>query len=536
MILKIHSSRLRENKWSLELPLSEAIRNKETVTIGSSQILRFIEELNGSEDIDSKIQAVRKKIRALRKEPDSIQNRHRIRKLYEELNSTEFVPDYMCLVIDKVSDYKRAVKGFSINGIRYRRLLGTNGGVKNSTIVFVGENVAKELLRRIDNGRDLSKELIPAKFEAYRALACSGSIPVSFPRGIAIVKDCVTQFKSDVVNLSNSEVDGEEPVVSFEEDAAIELTESDGYGIMLPSLAERWAKELGLDYIPSGVNTRFSWEKGMAVTFDYLAFGNKIAGTYTVIDAWGDEVDLAQTELILTTSMVKLWDSYKSCDDYIDNCLKNGYSFGVTKICPKVLDKERNLNYQFIQSYKLTDEQIEELISPTIKEIHDILDFDWRKTVLFLKGLNLVDRDFEDLEPDFAKAILIDPNVLRDPFVKKKIYELIKKRINDAKIGVIKVHGNYSVICGDPYALCQSIYGLNVTGLLKPGEIYSKFWVDEGVDKVVCFRAPMSTHENIVKMDIANNKEKSYWYKYITTCTVLNAWDTATAALNGADK
>lgn len=537
IILKIHSSRLRDNRWNLEIPLSEAIKNKETVTIGSSQVLRFISEINGEViPADERVKEIRDKIKSLRKENDSIQNRHRIKKLYEELNQVQFVPDYMCLVIDRISDYKKAVKGFRVNGITYRRLLGTNGGVKDSTIVFVSERVHDELVKRIDNGRNLTKELIPAKFEAYRALSCSGSTPVSFPRGIAIVKDCITNFKSDVVSLSNSEVDGEEPIVTFRPNEDIELVESDGYGMMLPSLAERWSKELGIDYITSGVNTRFSWEKGMVVTFDYIDFGDKIAKTHIITDAWGDSVDLTQTELILTTSMVKLWDSYESCDDYVKNCLSNGYTFGVTKVCPEVLDKERNLNYQFIQSYRLTDEQIEELIAPTIKEIHDILDFDWRKTVLFLKGVGIVNRDFDDLPPDFAKAILVNPDILRDPFVKKKVYELIKKRINDAKIGVIKVHGNYSVICGDPYALCQSIYGLDVTGLLKSGEIYNKFWIDESVDEVACLRAPMTTHENIVKMKIANDEEKEYWYRYITTCTILNAWDTATAALNGADK
>ena len=28
----------------------------------------------------------------------------------------------------------------------------------------------------------------------------------------------------------------------------------------------------------------------------------------------------------------------------------------------------------------------------------------------------------------------------------------------------------------------------------------------------------------------------SHWYQYMTTCTILNAWDTTTHATNGADK
>ena len=58
----------------------------------------------------------------------------------------------------------------------------------------------------------------------------------------------------------------------------VDLDASDGFGMMLPSLAERWSKELGLDYTISGANTRFSFEKGMAFTFDYVDFAEKIAG------------------------------------------------------------------------------------------------------------------------------------------------------------------------------------------------------------------------------------------------------------------
>ena len=28
----------------------------------------------------------------------------------------------------------------------------------------------------------------------------------------------------------------------------------------------------------------------------------------------------------------------------------------------------------------------------------------------------------------------------------------------------------------------------------------------------------------------------AYWYRYMTTCTILNSWDTTTHATNGADK
>lgn len=532
-IFKIHSSRLRKERWKLTLPIDEARKNDEVISLADSQILRWIDELNGIVDADAKAHEIKSEIKRLRKESNSIQNKRRIKELYKELDKLQFKPDYMCLIIDKEGDYHRACRGFSINGVQYKRLLGTNGGIKNSTIVFVSDRLHDELNRRIENGRDQNKELVTAKLEAYRALTCSASTPVSLPYGVLVVNDAETEFLSDVIFLTD-ECDGE-PVMEERKDQQITMNASDGYGLMLPSLAERWSVELGLDYLVSGVNTRFSFEKGMVFTFDFLDFAENVAGEYVVKDAWGDDVDVRDVEIILTTSMVKLWDSYDSCEDYINTSVSNGYSFGIAKTCPKELEKERNLNYQFIQSYDLNDDEIDELIAPTMNEIKDVLGGDWRKTVLFLRGSGLNERNVSSLPDDYIKALMIDKRMLDDPFVQSNIYQLIRNRINEAKVGVLKIHGNYSIISGDPYLLCQSIFGMEKTGLLNAGEIYNSYWAQTGACELACFRAPMTCHNNIRLVRPVNNEAVRYWYRYITTATILNSWDTITTALNGAD-
>ncbi len=532
-IFKIHSTRLRKEKWNLTLSIEAARKNDEIISLADSQILRWIDNLNGIEGADFQARAIKSQIRRLRKESVNIQNKRSMKQLYNELDALQFKPDYMCLIIDREKDYRRACKGYSINGIKYKRLLGTNGGIKNSTIVFVSERLYDSLKEKIENGRDMAAHLIPAKLEAYKALTCSASNPVSFPKGILIVPDVKTSFKSDIVYLANY---GEnEPTMEYRENQEICLNASDGYGLMLPSLAQRWSEELGLDYMMSGCNTRFAFEKGMVVTFDFLEFADKIAQNYTVKDAWGNEVDIRGVELILTTSMVKLWNGYENCGDYISKSLNNGYTFGVAKVCPKNLENERNLNYQFIQSYQLNDNDIDKLITPTINEFSDVLGGDWRKAVLFLKGLGLNEKNVDKLENDYIKAIMIDNRIFNDGFVRNSIYQLIKNRINKAKVGVIKVHGNYSMIVGDPYLLCQSIFGLELTGLLKAGEVFNEYWANQNNKQLACFRAPMTCHNNIRSVTVACNDDVRFWYGYIHTATIYNGWDTATLALNGAD-
>lgn len=530
-IYKLSSRRLKQSKWDLTLPLQTAIKNKsDVVALGDSQLLRWICELNNTKDLDTKVSELKKEIKAIKKQPKTRENQAKIRRLYDSLYTLQYQKDYVCVIMDSEKDYDRANQGFKINGFKYRRLLGTNGGVKKSTITYVSDRVYEEIVRRMDNGRNKNKPVIPAKLEAYQALICSSSTPVAMPR-ILIVKDCVVHFQEDVIKISD-EQEGE-PILTTEKDYLVEYCDSDGYGLMSPE----YSRKINQGQIISGVNTRFAWTKGMLFTFDFVEFAKKKNGEqYFVQDAWGQWRDVRNYDVILTTSMVKLWDFYESLEHFIDCCNENHYQFSVSKTMPQKLEHVRNGNYQFLQTYDFTDEELLKLCKPTIDEITDVLGNDWRKTIVFLKGMFLNDETIEQTDNNFMKAIMIDPRVLEDPFVIRKIRTMIQKRIYMASKGSIQLSGNFSVISGDLFSLAQSIFGLPVTGLLKSGQVYHKYWIDRQAEEIVLFRAPMTCHNNIQKRSVVHNEEMDFWYQYNTTGLILNSWDTTCDALNGADK
>jgi len=440
-------------------------------------------------------------------------------------------------VMNSNKDYDRANEGFMINGISYRRFLGTNGGIKNSTIVYVNSNLYPELKRRMDNGRNKGTPLVPAKLEAYQALTCSGSVPVPQPKGIIVVKDCITHFKEDVI-LIDDKLEGE-PSLTTIKDYELENDDSDGYGIMLPSYSARvnaflTGKE---DALPvSGMNTRYAWTKGMVFTIDFIDFAERVAGDYFITDVWGDKRDVREAEVILTESMLKLWECYDSWEDYYRNCQENHYEFSVTKVCPDRLETVRNTNYQFLQSYSLTDEELHMLCQPSIDEINEVLGMDYRKSLVFLGGYGMTDRKVTSNALDISiRALMAEPTLINDLYIRKKIWNMIAKRIEMCKRGAIQVSANFAIISGDPYALCQSMFGMKITGLLKAGELYHKYWIDRGASEVVCFRAPMTSHNNIVKLKLNKEFDPAYWYRYINTAIILNAWDSTRNSLNGAD-
>ena len=66
---------------------------------------------------------------------------------------------------------------------------------------------------------------------------------------------------------------------------------------------------------------------------------------------------------------------------------------------------------------------------------------------------------------------------------------MIEKKIREAKIGVISVDGNYSIVFGDLYALCESMFGMEIKGLLQFGEFYARTWLDKGVNEIIAYRS-----------------------------------------------
>ena len=520
------------------------------VSLADSQVLSWINELNGTEDYDVQAKDIRRQIKDVKKMPSTKNNKRRIADLYEQLYRIQFKEDYVCIIMDKKSDYDRANQGFYINGILYKRLICTANGVKTSTVVYVSDRIHEIIKKRIENGRNTEIPLVPAKLGAYESLVASASSVVSWPKpgnakipgGVIVVKDCYTEFKADLINIDGSD-SSKEPIVEFVKDQLVRNNCSDGCSMMLPSLSKRWNGELEGDYeqTMSGCNLRCAWTKGMTFTFDYIEFAETVMGAsvdnpepYFITDIWGHRRDIRDSELIVTESQLKLWNCYSSWEDYYGKCVENKYTIRVAKVAPHELDDVRQLNYQFIQSLDLPDEDVEELISPTVNEIKDIMGMDPKRSIVYLCGKGLDDKTVQFADP-CARALMVDNEVISDPYIRGRIKKMIHKRIREAKIGVLDVHGNFQIISGDLYALCESIWGLPVRGLLSAGEIYSKYWIDQGGTNVLCFRAPMSNASSILNCSISYSKEAKYWFRYMKTVTVVNAWDTMPMALNGFD-
>lgn len=515
--------------------MQEARKNGEVVRLAESTLIRFIDRLTG---VDSDL--LYHRISCLKRSLSIIKNGYGdstspdVKDIYNEINRLLLIPQYLLLVIDKESDYITATNGIRLNGVEYKRLLATSAGVKTSTIIFVDASIRDELMRLLNNGRDMTKAAVPAKLESYIGLTASSSKPVSRPNGILVINDLEVTFKDDYLQLEDAD-DSDEPVLSTILGGEVTNTVCDGCGMATPDLIRRWACDLEEDEDIGGLCLRGPFLKGIVVPFDFHEFADSVAGKSMVADIWGTEHNIHDIELIVPVSMLKLWDSYSSLDEYMRNFDENGYSFSVTKVIEPKQKQYTELNYQFIQGLELSDDDIHELVSPTMSDISGVMGGDTAKAVIYLRGGGQSDISAAKSNDDFVKALAIEPSVIHDAYVRGKVSSLIAKRCDRAKLGRIRARGDFSVICCDMYALAQHVFGMPITGLLGRGEAFSQYWNERGVNIVTAYRAPMTNAHSIRALNMNKSEEAKYWFRHMRSVLVLNAFDMTCQAENGAD-
>ena len=195
---------------------------------------------------------------------------------------------------------------------------------------------------------------------------------------------------------------------------------------------------------------------------------------------------------------------------------------------------ERTTNYQFIQAMEWDDEDIRGFLKPSLDEIKEIKGADWRKALVYLRGMSL-NEDSDVIRGDYTTAMMVEPRIIEDSYVRASINNMIKKRLDDCKKGTIKVRGNYQTVICDPIILAQGMLGLPIKGTLQKGEFHSEFWNRLGVDYVVGFRAPQVSYNNIAQMKLVTNDDTKKWYRYLGEMIIFNGYDATCARMSGCD-
>ena len=525
--MKFKSLRLKEYNYNITLTPKQAKKNGELIALSDNQILRSIRKITNKQIDYDLLEQWYKERDLLKKQKHSISNAKRIEELQNNILETLFIPEYITIVMEHTAHYKHLFEnGLILNNKKYVRLSSSSSQSRVSTVVFCEEETAKELNVILDNGRDKNKKLCPSKFNAYKGLAGSATKVVSTPRFCIVPDYEVTQKMK--VNFVTETGSNEDDIIDVRE-VDIKFNRFDGQGLITYKKAKEWAEELELDYIPSQWCVRQNFIKGMLCVFDIEGFcREKNNDNYLIDTIYKDEngnpikADLREIDVIISESQFKLWDSFSSIDEYTKNCIDNDLSWGVALVSPKEPNDILKMNYQFLQTLNLSDKDIKDICSQFVNWIQGVNLDNIYYTLLFLMGENLTQDNMQEYmkcnDNYWLKSLIINHDLKADKYIKNKIYEYIKTKIERGCLGDIFVDGNFQVLVSDPYAMMQHVCGhKEITGLLKEREYYCNYWNKKNVNKVDSMRAPLTYKSEHLQLPLKNNKELRKWYKYCSS-------------------
>lgn len=509
----------------------EASRDGNVVSIGDNLVLAKIREYyNNTEDhvsLYNRVQAIRKEMKEIRKLPTSTDNINKIKKLQSQLDDMLFVDDIVNIKVMTKKEYKvLARNGFDLNGKHYVRFMVGSGQMRRNTVSFINEELFDYMQERLMCGlKDKIKTINLAKLSAYFALSFSSVLWVREPR-VCVIKDFDTVIPNQKVNWINKHEEGNTVEQIYKD---IKLNSADGQGLIDPNMARLWAEDMHLNYVPCSFVVRTAFIKGNLVPFDFKAYA-KEHGVLKIKDRYGTEYNVEDIDVLLSESQFKMAKYYSSWEGYLSYHKTYNLKWGVARYNKEYDDEYVLTNYQYIQVLNLTKEDISGLVSYTTNWIKNICSGDIKYALTYNVGVKnptlSVDSIINSCSSTFTKAIIKNPEMLKDGFVQRKIYNSIKESIRQAKIGRIWVRGNYSFMISDPVAQCRSALGLSPDGLLPANYVYSNFWNNRGVDGEICLlRSPLTHYSEVNIQRLANTDEMKKWYKYIYSGIIYNIYD-----------
>ena len=516
-ISKFSSSRLKRKNYKLFITLKEAATNGEVVKLGENELLRSVQRVLGKPidfELADRLELQKKQIS---KKRNSDRNRKEISRITDEIDLLTYVPEIVAIAFTDKRHYQNILDvGLHINGKKFVRLMSGAGAIRRNTVYFVEKEVYAPLMKILNNGRDESVPLNPAKFNAYFGLYSSAGHAVSTPR-FAVIPDHECK-RIATLNWVNGVNDIEEKTKE------ISMNSFDGQGLISPYLSKKWGEELGLDHVSSAWIFRAPFTKGQVVTFDFHGFAENV-GVEWGTDLWGNDFRICDVELILSESQFKMASSYESCKSFVDHMNERGLGFIISRYSPRELKLDVSSNYMFLQVLELSDRNIEELCEDTLKFFSDIRDADHLKTALYLSGASAFPADFSyehfDKLDVISKALLLYPSLLSEKYISQRIFSTLAKKERQAKLGKLFFQGCYMPMISDPFAQAQHLCGIEVTGLLDDEEHYSAYWTDKNVEEVAVARSPLTHNSEMMASRLVRDIRMDMWYKYLGTTFIM---------------
>lgn len=147
-IYKFNSDFLIRNAMGTDMQYSinQARQDLNLVSVGDNQVFQFLRKIKGIEFDREKLDSIYKERNDEKSLPKVRQNTEKIDMCQKQIDEMLFVPDIITVKMKNKQHYKDLIKnGFSINGIKFVRLVCTAAYLRRNTVGFINEKYFKQL-------------------------------------------------------------------------------------------------------------------------------------------------------------------------------------------------------------------------------------------------------------------------------------------------------------------------------------------------------------------------------------------------------
>ena len=231
---------------------------------------------------------------------------------------------------------------------------------RENRLAFVRADVYEPLRERMMLGMNIGACQL-SKLYAYNALlftsgARYNNTSILSDKKIIVIKN--PQSTIENVNVITVEDNGtDNPMRKYsrvEKTTDITITEFDGEGFISPRLAEALGRE------HNSFQIRMPYIKGVVHKVDFAALFTELDVPY-IVDMWGERHNPAEVDIILTDSMFKgrkwMEANNLSWGEYLDRCARYGHALYVSGKDKIGAQDTTELNYQFLNTLSITDEE-----------------------------------------------------------------------------------------------------------------------------------------------------------------------------------
>ena len=421
--------------------------------------------------------------------------------------------------------------------------------VRTSILSFVDKSIAEQLDEIVSMGIKVSKTVL-SKLYAYRGLMLSSCHCLEnwYPK-IIIVPDYYREIPNQHIKyvydkeIEFTDKNGQKRKWKQKDIAEttrdIKINVFDGCGVHHPEITKIVKEKLNSETNPTSILWRAPYIKGVTHEIDYVAFFEE-RGIRYIYDVWGEKHDIYSEPMIIMTESMYKGKKYfhnkgtiEDWQDYWDRFKKYNHCIGVAKW--NFSKEEEPLytrsSYQILQDLDLPYEKFAKLAKYSVDWVEKIVSGDRLYTYCFLglfadkhKSLN-----------NYTKAVLKNPEMLKEHGVRKYLISLVNKYKDEMKAGKLWLNATFKFLVPDLIMLLEHIGGLEPNGCLDNDEFYSSDINGVFEGEYLIERNPHICKSEHVILNAINNVLINKYCSNLANICMINGKSITPQRLNGAD-